>query len=66
MSNTVKNCFKHKKGDLSNKLNNEEERKKARESSLDLLLSKETNDNSDVFIEGLRVSMSCKYLYMTV
>lgn len=61
MSSTVKNCFERKKGDLSNKLNNEEDRKKARGSSLDLLLSKETNDNSNVFIEGLRVPMSCKY-----
>ena len=41
------------KTDLSNKSNNEEEGEKARESSLDLLLSEETNDDTDVFSEGI-------------
>ena len=53
MSSSIKSYFERKKRDLSDKSTNEEERKKARESSLDLLLSKETSDDTDVFTEGI-------------
>ena len=52
MNSSIKSYFERKKRDLSDKSTNEEERKKARESSLDLSLSKETND-TDVFTEGI-------------
>ena len=39
MSSSIKSYFESKKRDLSDKSTNEEERKKARESSLDLSLS---------------------------
>ena len=54
MSSSIKNYFERKKKrDLSDKLTNEEERKKARESSLDSSLSKEIIDDTDVFAEGI-------------
>ena len=46
-SSSIKSYFERKKRDLSNTLTNDEERKKARESSLDLSLSKETNHDTD-------------------
>ena len=58
MSSTIKSYFEHKKRDLSDKSNNNKEVKKATESSLDLLLSKETNDDADVFTEGIRNRVS--------
>ena len=51
------------KTDLSNKSNNEEEGKKARESSLDLLLGKETNDDTDVFSEGIESPRCASIVY---
>ena len=48
MSSTIESYFDHKK-DLSNKSKTGEQRKKAINSSSDLLLSKETNDDTDVF-----------------
>ena len=59
MSSSTKSYFESKKRDLSDKSTSEEERKKARESSLDLSLSKETSDYTDVFAEG--VSALCKH-----
>ena len=53
MSSSIKSYFERKKRDLSNKSTNEEVRKKARESGLDLSLSKETSDDNDVFAEGI-------------
>ena len=51
------------KRDLSDKLNNKEERIKSRESSLDISLSKETSDDADVFTEGIE---SVQIFSMTV
>ena len=41
MSSTIKSYFERKKRDISDKSNNEDKREKARQSSLDLSLSKE-------------------------
>ena len=51
-----------KKRDLSNKSNNKEERKKLESSSLDLLLSKETNENTDVFTQTIE-SRRCASIF---
>ena len=53
MSSSIKGYFERNKRDLSVKSTNEEERKKTRESSLDLSLSKETNDDTDILTEGI-------------
>ena len=60
MSSSIKS-FERRKRDLSDKLTNEEERKKARESSLDLLLSKELIDDTDGFSKGIE-SPRCAYI----
>ena len=52
-----------RKRDLSNKSTNEKERKKKPESSLDLLLSKETSDGTDVFTEGIEFPHCGSILY---
>ena len=59
MISSIKSYFEREKTDLSNKLTNEEERKKFRETSLDLSLSKEKSDDIDVFAEGIE-SPRCK------
>ena len=46
MSNTLKSYFGSKKRDLSDKSNDGDERKKAKESNLDLSLNQ---DDTDVF-----------------
>ena len=51
------------KTDLRDKSNNEEEGEKARESSLDLLLSEETNDDKDVFSEGIESPRCAGIIY---
>ena len=56
MSSSIKSYFERNKRDLSVKSTNEEERKKTRESSLDLSLSKETNDDTDILTEGIESS----------
>ena len=53
MSSSIKLYFERKKRNLNDKSTDEEERKKARESSLDLSLSKETTDCTDVFAEEI-------------
>ena len=63
MSSSIKSYFERKKRDLSDKSTNEEERKKARESSLDLSLSKETSDDTDVFAEGIESPCCASILY---
>ena len=62
MSSSIKS-FERRKTDLSNKLTNEEERKKARESSLDLLLSKELIDDTDGFSKGIESPRCACILY---
>ena len=59
MSSSIKSYFEREKRDLSDKLTNEEERKKFRETSLDLSLRKEKSDDIDVFVEGIE-SPRCK------
>ena len=63
MSSSIKSYFERKKRDLSDKSTNEEEKKKARESSLDLSISKETIDDTDVFAEGIESSRCASILY---
>ena len=63
MSSSIKSYFERKKRDLSNKSTNEEERKKARKSSLDLSLNKETSDNTDVFAERIESPCCTSILY---
>ena len=63
MSSSIKSYFELKKRDLSNKSTIEEERKKARESSLDLSLSKKTSDDTDVFIKGIDSPRCASILY---
>ena len=63
MSSSIKSYFERKKRDLSDKSTNEEERKKARESSLDLSVSKETSDDTDVFTEGIESPRCANILY---
>ena len=63
MSSNIKSYFEHKKRDLSDKSTNEEERKKARESSLDLSLSKERIDDADVLAKGIESPRCGSILY---
>ena len=50
MSNKLKSYFGSKKRDLSDKSNDGDERKKAKESNLDLSLNE---DDADIFYEGI-------------
>ena len=52
MISSIKTYFERKTRDLSDKSTNEEERIKSRKSSVDLSLSKETSNDTDVFTEG--------------
>ena len=63
MSSSIKSYFEREKRDLNDKSTNEEERKKFRESSLDLSLSKETSDDTDVFAEGIESPRCTSILY---
>ena len=60
MSNTLKSYFGSKKRDLSDKSNDGDERKKAKESNLDLSLNQ---DNTDVFTEGIASPKCVSILY---
>ena len=62
MSSSIKS-FERRKRDLSNKFTYEEERKKSRESSLDLLLSKELIDDTDAFSKGIGCPRCACILY---
>ena len=62
MNNTVKSYIGSKKRDLSDKSNDGDERKKAKESNLDLSLNQ---DNTDVFLKVLILQDVHQY-YMTV
>ena len=50
MSNILKSYFRSKKRDLSDKLNDGDERKKAKESNLNLSLNQ---GDADIFFEGI-------------
>ena len=63
MSNSIKSYFERKKRDLSDKSTSKEERKKARERSLVLSLSKETSDDTDAFAEGIESPRCASILY---
>ena len=63
MSSSIKSYFERKRRDLSDKSINEKEKKKARESSLDLSLSKETSDDTDVFTKGIESPCCASILY---
>ena len=63
MSSSIKSYFERKKRDLSDKSTNEEERKKPRECSLDLSLSKESSDDTDILAEGIESSRCASILY---
>ena len=58
MSSSIKSYF-----DLSDKSTNEKEKKKARKSSLDLSLSKETSDGTDVFAKEIESPRCASILY---
>ena len=60
MTRSTKSCFERKRRDLINKSNNEDERKKARECSLDLPLSKEKFDE---LTEGIVFPRCASILY---
>ena len=60
MSNTLKNFFGSKKRDRSDKSNDGDERKKAKESNLDLSLNQ---DDTYVFAEGIDSSRRASILY---
>ena len=62
MSNTLKSYFGSKLRDLSDKLNNGDERKKAKEGSLDLSLNQ---DDADIFSKVLILKNVNQY-YITV
>ena len=62
MNNTVKSYIGSKKRDLSDKSNDGDERKKAKESNLALSLNQ---DNTDVFLKVLILQDVHQY-YMTV
>ena len=53
MSSTIKSYFERKRRDLSDKPNNQREKKNQRESCVDLLLNKETNDDTHGFTGGI-------------
>ena len=63
MSNSIKSYFERKERDSNNKSSNEEDRKKARDSSLGLSLRKETSDDTDVFTEGIEFPRCASILY---
>ena len=63
MSSSIKTYFECKTRDSSDKSTNEEERIKARKSSVDLSLSKETSDDTDVFTEGIESLLCASILY---
>ena len=60
MSNNLKSYFGNKKRDLSDKSNDGDERKKAKESNLDLSLNQ---DDTDVFAEGIDSPRCVSILY---
>ena len=60
MSNTLKSYFGSKKRELNDKSNDEDERKKAKESNLDLSLNP---DDADVFSEGIDSPRCVSILY---
>ena len=60
MSNKLKSYFGSKKRDLSDKSNDGDERKKAKESNLDLSLNQ---DDADVFAEGIDSPRCVSILY---
>ena len=62
MSSSMKSYFERKKRDLSDKWKYKDERKQP-ESSLDLSLSKKTNDDTDVFTEGLESPGCASIIY---
>ena len=62
-SSSIKSYFERKKRDLSNTLTNDEERKKARESSLDLSLSKEASHDTDTLAEEIESPRCASILY---
>ena len=63
MSSSIKSYFERKIRDLSDQSTNDEERKNARESSLNLLLSKETSDDTGVFAEVIESPRCASILY---
>ena len=68
MSSSIKSYLECKKRDLSNKSTNEEERKKAKESSFDLSLSKDTvmrwkSDDTNVFAKEIESPRCASILY---
>ena len=63
MSSSIKSYFERKRRDLSDKSTNEKEKKKARKSSLDLSLSKETSDGTDVFAKVIESPRCASILY---
>ena len=60
MSTTMKSFFDRQKRDLSDKSNEDDERKKVRESSLNTSLSK---DDTDIFEEGIESPRCAGILY---
>ena len=60
MSNTLKSYFGSKKRDLSDKSNDGDEQKKAKERNLDLSLNQ---DDTDVFSEGIDSPRCASILY---
>ena len=60
MRNTLKSYFRRKKRDLSYKLSDRDERKKAKESNLDLSLNQ---DDTDVFAYGIDSPRCASILY---
>ena len=60
MSTTIKGFFDRQKRDLNDKSNEDDERKKARESSLNISLNK---DDTDIFEEGIESQRCAGILY---
>ena len=60
MSNTLKSYFGSKKRDLSDKSNDGDEQKKAKERNLDLSLNQ---DDADIFSEGIDSPRCASILY---
>ena len=60
MSTTIKSFFDRQKRDLNDKSNEDDERKKVRESSLNTSLSK---DDTDIFEEGIESPCCAGILY---
>ena len=60
MSNTLKSYFGSKKRDLSDKSNDGDEQKKAKERNLDLSINQ---DDADVFSEGIDSPRCASILY---